>query len=1055
MTAQTFFIKSGYVHRPVPDYFEDTVADGVIWQPDVYAAAACLARRLECTHLIDVGCGQAGKLAAMHPEFKIIGADYGPNIENCRQRHPFGQWIETNLETSSSLPLANEITARSVVICADVIEHLQNPTALLKLLHSLLDHAPALVLSTPERDLCRGADHFGPPPNPAHVREWSREEMAALLRYHGFKVDFVGLTTRNSQSNDKRTLIAFAAHNHRPVPLVLNVPWGQAVAIKDRQIGPDKPAVPISKPVAAAPTPPSAMGERLTLLLFVDALRPDYVERTQFLKSLAADSGTGQLRERFGFVQHPAYFGGIPDFPFTNQYCFDPDRSPFQMARALPDPAGQPQESDSDLRQFLDRKAKERLTSYAACYVNSMAAPMAALPFFSVVEQYAPWDSRVGYHSLFHDLDQNGLPWFQCSWPASNRLPDHSDAGIVRHTLASLKPEHRFAFVHLQELDGTGHQFGPNSARLQKQLAHSDALCQQLIGSLRARYHQLDIVLFGDHGMVNVTRTVDVTKAVAATGLKVGIDYVAFLDSTMVRFWFFHTRARRVVTEVLAGLPGGKILDAAALEHYGLTQCDPRNGELVYLADAGVLVFPNFFQAEGEPIKGMHGYDPDSPDNLGFFLCHSSEGKHLHGQNVGKVDAWKLRPLLSRLLGLPLAATESFPLSAAPIQQRGRFTPQSKPAAQLVVQKHMETIVAAIHKRVGPVEAIVLTGSFGRGEGGVYQDDSGAWRPVNDYDIFVVSPKNCSAELKDLGESLVKELGLDYLDLGWTDGQWKHRPLTVANYDLKYGSQVIAGDVAILNRLPAYASAELPIYEAAKLLLNRTAGLLTGLRGDMLGAGTLSADQRRYLSNQIAKAQMALGDSYLIRWGGYDASYRLRRERFAALAPGAGLSLEMTEQVIQGYGFKLNPDYSVYAHPLETIRQLRPHLERAVIEIVNQMADGKTEDLAGAMALYLATMSEDPGWVQSDNAFFLSQPSFRNLLQTSATANVSLRHVVYSALPELLAAAFAASGAEGLLESTRRMLATHFHLPEKATAHPVAWEGLRATTVTAWFAVHH
>jgi predicted nucleotidyltransferase len=422
---------------------------------------------------------------------------------------------------------------------------------------------------------------------------------------------------------------------------------------------------------------------------------------------------------------------------------------------------------------------------------------------------------------------------------------------------------------------------------------------------------------------------------------------------------------------------------------------------------------------------------------------------------VGKVDAWKLRPLLGKFLHLPSAAAEPLPLSMASIARRSRFTPQADPAAELVVQKHMDTIAAAIQKRVGSVEAIVLTGSFGRGEGGVYQDDTGAWRPVNDYDIFVVSPKNCSGELKELSETLVKELGLDYLDLGWTDGQWKHRPLTVANYDLKFGSQVIAGDAAILNRLPAYASAELPIYEAAKLLLNRTAGLLTGLRGDMLGAGTLSADQRRYLSNQIAKAQMALGDSYLIRWGGYDASYRLRRERFAALAPGAGLSRGMTAQVIQGYDFKLRPDYSIYAHPLETIRQLRPYLETAVIEIVNQMGNGKTKDLAGAMALYLATMSEDSGWVQSDNAFFLGQPSFRNLLQTPSAATVSLRHLVYSALPELLAAAFAASGAEGLLESTRRMLASHFQLPEKATAHPVAWESLRATTVTAWFAVHH
>lgn len=1054
MTQQTFFIKAGYTHRSQPDYFEDAVQDGVVWQPDVYAAAACLARRLKCTHLIDIGCGQAGKLAAMSPEFNIVGVDYGPNLQACRCRYPDAQWFEADLESIVHLPIPTEIAARSVIICSDVIEHLKDPTDLLRLLRSLLNHAPALILSTPERDLCRGEDHSGPPPNRAHVREWNREEMGALLHHHGFTVDFIGLTTRNSETPDKHTLIALVANNRSPVPLVPNVPWGHAIIVNDRDIIEDLPAT-SSEPPAAPPVPACPTGSRLTLLLFVDALRPDYVRRTSFLKELAARSDTGCLRERFGFVQHPAYFGGIPDFPFTNQYCFDPASSPFHMARALPaSPAGPGMEHRSGVRALLDQSARERVTRYAATYVNSMSAPLCVLPFFSPVEQHAPWDPRVGYRSVFQQLDAQGVSWLQCCWPASNLLPDHSDVGIVRHVLGSLRPEHRFAFVHLQELDGVGHQFGPNSQQLDERLLQTDALCRQLLSALQERYRHLDLVLFGDHGMVNVTRNVDVAQVLASTGLQLGVDYVAFLDSTMARFWFFHAQARRRVAEALAGLPGGRILETADLKRYRLTRCDSRNGELIFLADPGVLIFPNYFQAGGEPIKGMHGYDPDCPDNLGYFLYHVPENDGRLGRDLGKVEAWELHPLLCQLLDLPLDGRQPPRMAGMARPRTGRFTPQPDLAADATVQAHLDAIVARVRESVGTFEAIVLTGSFGRGEGGAYKGSDGSWQPVNDYDLFVVSPHDCRRELSALGGPLAKILGLDFLDLGWTDGKWGNWPLTVASYDLKHGSQVIAGDQTVLDRLPAYASAGLPIYEAVKLLLNRTAGLLTGLRGEMFTGIPLTPEWRRYLANQIAKAQMALGDSYLIRWAGYDASYRLRRERFTALAPGAGLTKDVVRQVTQGYDFKLQPDYSIHADLLETICKLRPHLESAIIETVNRLGNGQARDLSSAMTFYLATMSDQSLGVRADNDLLVGLPALRTMLAAEPTA-ISLRHLVYSALPELLAAAATATGAKESQEASRCRLAPYFTVAPATEDLWTSWEMLRTTTVAAWFAIHH
>lgn len=211
-----YAIKAGYrTGRDVPAYVARP--DGqVSHQPDVYALAAHLGSRFGCTHVIDIGCGAGDKLAAMHPQFHVIGVDRPSIVSPCARAYAAGQWIGHDLEEPRALDLDPAIVGRSVVICADVIEHLAVPDHLLELLHGLLEHAPVALLSTPERDLVRGSADCGPPHNPYHVREWNLEEFAHLLRGSGFDVEFLGLTINNSLDRQKRTILAVLANHARP-----------------------------------------------------------------------------------------------------------------------------------------------------------------------------------------------------------------------------------------------------------------------------------------------------------------------------------------------------------------------------------------------------------------------------------------------------------------------------------------------------------------------------------------------------------------------------------------------------------------------------------------------------------------------------------------------------------------------------------------------------------------------------------------------------------------------------------------------------------------------
>lgn len=202
-----YWLPRDYTSRPRPAY-DDDPQDGVTWQPDVYRAAAAVARTLGARQVVDVGCGRGAKLAAFHPELEVTGLDYGSNIEHCRTTYPFGTWIEHDLEEPGPLPIGEGGLRDSVILCADVIEHLVAPEQLVEKLATALRVANAILLSTPERELWSGIRHSGPPRNACHVREWSIREFAQLLRAAGLANHSIGLTRSNDRTEELHTILA-------------------------------------------------------------------------------------------------------------------------------------------------------------------------------------------------------------------------------------------------------------------------------------------------------------------------------------------------------------------------------------------------------------------------------------------------------------------------------------------------------------------------------------------------------------------------------------------------------------------------------------------------------------------------------------------------------------------------------------------------------------------------------------------------------------------------------------------------------------------------------
>lgn len=196
MTTE-YFIKDGYVANEellTPDHVSGDVywnakrlRSAYYYQFGVYQLASRLIAERGVRRLVDVGCGCGVKLEYLHerhPEVEIVGVDQEHAVSYCRSRFDFGRWVADDFER----PLESMQDVRGdLVVCADVIEHMQEPDLLLEYLKLRTAESGVILLSTPDRDLLRGAD-CNDCPNAYHIREWNYEELELYLQDRGFEI---------------------------------------------------------------------------------------------------------------------------------------------------------------------------------------------------------------------------------------------------------------------------------------------------------------------------------------------------------------------------------------------------------------------------------------------------------------------------------------------------------------------------------------------------------------------------------------------------------------------------------------------------------------------------------------------------------------------------------------------------------------------------------------------------------------------------------------------------------------------------------------------------
>ncbi|HXS69451.1 MAG TPA: glycosyltransferase family 2 protein [Candidatus Polarisedimenticolia bacterium] len=233
------------------------------------------------------------------------------------------------------------------------------------------------------------------------------------------------------------------------------------------------------------------------------------------------------------------------------------------------------------------------------------------------------------------------------------------------------------------------------------------------------------------------------------------------------------------------------------------------------------------------------------------------------------------------------------------------------------------------------LEALVLGGGYGRGQGGVLKTPGGD-APYNDLEFYVflrgnrvLNERRYHRALHELGDGLSTDAGLHVEFKVDSLARLCRSGVTMFSYDLISGHRVLLGGKDVFAGCEHHLdAAKIPIAEGTRLLFNRCTGLL--LAKELLKKNDLTDEDADFIGRNLAKAQLALGDVVLAASGKYHWSCLRRREALNDLPADAAPSnfREIQKHHAAGADFKL--------HPQRISKSLAEF--RAEHEIISQLA---------------------------------------------------------------------------------------------------------------------
>lgn len=366
--------------------------------------------------------------------------------------------------------------------------------------------------------------------------------------------------------------------------------------------------------------------DRITLAFFIDALGWELAQEFGCFREVAPHWYRQRTVLGYSCAAQPTILTGLSPSEHGHWAMFyrsaRSELAPLARLSVLP-------KTLSHHRRFRRRLlAWHQRKSGFTGYYNFYRVPFPLFRQFDIVEKrdvYAPRAFDGDVQSLFDHLAREGVAYRVWNWRhgLDAAFQDLADA-------LSEDPPPRFSLLYTAVMDALLHGHIGDKDHVARALLDLEERVTRVVRIARDRASRVDVLVFSDHGMIPTEEARDVMRVIAGLGLRVGVDYTPFYDSTMARFWFHSRDARERIEEALGRLDYGSILSDDDLRREGVYFDDGRFGELIFLARPGTLIVPSYMGAAAP--RGMHGFTPDHEDSYAILMSDapvSPEPEHI------------------------------------------------------------------------------------------------------------------------------------------------------------------------------------------------------------------------------------------------------------------------------------------------------------------------------------------------------------------------------------------------------------------------------------------
>jgi len=365
----------------------------------------------------------------------------------------------------------------------------------------------------------------------------------------------------------------------------------------------------------------------IIVFLFLDALPYERIFTRMPSLSNFCTKGTFRVLSNvlgYSFAIHSTMLSGT--YPDENNlwlpYYFSPETSPFKFLDHVP----------NLLTNFLD---KGWLPRYG---IRELSRLIQVDGGKKTIARNIPF-SILSYFDFYPNWYMNESPFFQelrrhLSKRDTKLLylgPPKQKSNLYRTFLNCLKEEFRdkeknsntIFLLYDDKLDDYSHTYGPDSEEASAYLVYLDRTLDEIFKILKIKLDEdgSRVIVFSDHGHATIRQTVDILNYLSKQGLRLGKDFLCFIDATLALFWVEDGKMLEKLMASLNRLKVGKIINEDLRRKYRIDFHHRLYGDIFYVLPPGYMFFPNFW-GRIRPMKGAHGYEPEFPCQKAFFATN-------------------------------------------------------------------------------------------------------------------------------------------------------------------------------------------------------------------------------------------------------------------------------------------------------------------------------------------------------------------------------------------------------------------------------------------------